>query len=94
MFAQTSLLLATVYSDQNAKNERLKLEEVILDGYTRKASNITWKSSREIVYQDSDGNLMNYDIHDGWKSILASNASVVRLLLLFKFQPKTKPILA
>lgn len=55
----------------------------MFDGYTKMPSNITWKSSREIVYQDSDGNLMNYDIHDGWKSILASNASVVSVMFTF-----------
>ncbi|XP_015786539.1 inactive dipeptidyl peptidase 10 [Tetranychus urticae] len=63
----------------DGKKERLPLEEVLVDGFTTRIHNLTWISSRKIIYRDPDGSLMIYDIATKWKTILASNASLGKL---------------
>lgn len=68
--------------------EKLKLEDALFKGFTRKESNITWFTDREIVYREPDGTLMIYNIESKWKSIIASNASLVStksIIIFFSF---------
>lgn len=65
------------------KNERLKLEDVLEQQQQQCSPNETWISNTELIYLDSEGSLMIYDISTKWKTILASNASLVCSLLLF-----------
>ncbi|XP_074599103.1 inactive dipeptidyl peptidase 10-like [Brevipalpus obovatus] len=71
-------IVSPLYGESKSKNERFKLEEVILDGYERIDSNVTWISSNKIVFRDSDGTVKSQVVSE-WGEILASNASLARL---------------
>lgn len=45
--------------------------------------NETWISNSELIYLDAEGSLMVYDIGSKWKTILASNASLVSTIFIF-----------
>lgn len=64
------------------KNERLKLEDVLEQRAYWSTTNETWISDTELVYLDAEDSLMVYDIKSKWKTILASNASLVSLSLI------------
>lgn len=60
------------------KNERLRLEDVLDVEPPWQTWNETWLSEQELLYLDADASLMVYDLDTKWKSILASNQSLVR----------------
>lgn len=59
------------------KNERLRLEDVLEANNPWQSTNETWLSDSELLYMDPDASLMVYDLDSKWKSILASNQSLV-----------------
>lgn len=60
--------------------EKLRLEDVLLGQYSHNNSNATWVSDNEILYRDLDGTIFLKNIDTDWKTVLASNFSLVRSL--------------
>ena len=62
--------------------DKLQLHEVLgqPEYLNHNSSNATWVSESEILYRDVDGTIFLYDIATDWKTVLASNFSLVSFI--------------
>lgn len=62
--------------------EKLQLHEVLghPEYLNNNSANATWLSESEVLYRDIDGTIFLYDITTDWKTVLASNFSLVSFI--------------
>ena len=75
----SKLMIIKHWTDLNphGKREKLTLEDVLFGHFPNNGSNATWVSDNEILYRDLDGTIFLYDISTDWRTVLASNFSLV-----------------
>lgn len=92
-----SLYLNSNYTLENGskiKNDRIKLEDIIIDQNNYSLDNVSWYSNYQLLYRKLEGSIALYDFLNDSHKILASNSNLARFKIeKFSLSPNNRYIL-
>lgn len=69
--------------DFTSKQEPLKIEDFILEGYESRDYNGSWISGKEILYKELNGSICIYNVETKHKEMILDGALTVRIINYF-----------